>query len=71
MEVIGEAVERLSSDLQAEHPDVPWSAMARMRDLLIHAYDKVDLDEVWDAVQKDIPALISSLEPLIPPENSS
>ncbi len=40
-----------------------------MRDLLIHAYDRVDLDEVWDTVQNDIPDLIIALEKIVPPED--
>jgi len=68
LEVIGEAVKRLSGDAQKRYPDIPWSAMARMRDLLIHAYDKVDLDEIWDTVQNDIPGLITLLEKVVPPE---
>lgn len=38
LEIIGEATKQLSEGLRAEHPDVPWRAMARMRDRLIHAY---------------------------------
>ncbi len=68
LEVIGEAVKRLSDDVQKTHPDIPWSKMAKMRDILIHAYDRVDLNSVWDTVQNDIPVLISVLEPLVPPE---
>ncbi len=34
------------------HPDLPWRAMAGMRDVLIHAYDQVDLEEVWVAYQR-------------------
>lgn len=68
-EVIGEAAKRLSNDFRSSHPDIPWSSMAKMRDLLIHAYDRVDLDEVWDTIQKDIPGLISALEKIIPPED--
>lgn len=45
--------------------------MAKMRDLLIHAYDRVDLKEVWDTIQTDIPALISALERIIPPEEET
>jgi uncharacterized protein with HEPN domain len=37
-----------------------------MRDVLIHQYDSVDLDEVWRAVRQDVPALIQSLLPLAP-----
>jgi uncharacterized protein with HEPN domain len=44
--IIGEAVKRLSSDLRSQHPTIPWSLIARMRDNLIHRYDDIDLDEV-------------------------
>ena len=49
LEVMGEAVKRISPELRAQHRDLPWRGMAGMRDLLIHAYDRVDLDEVWQA----------------------
>ena len=68
LEVIGEAVKRLSDDSQRKYPDIPWSAMARMRDLRIPADDKVNLNEVWDTVQDDTPVLISRLEQIVPPE---
>ena len=42
--------------------------MARMRDMLIHSYGKVDLNEIWDTVNQDIPHLITMLEPSILPE---
>ena len=52
LEVIGEATKRLSPNFRDGHPDVPWRAMAGMRDLLIHAYDRVDLEEVWEAYRQ-------------------
>ncbi|MFM7456337.1 MAG: DUF86 domain-containing protein [Vulcanococcus sp.] len=51
LEVIGEATKRLSPSWRDRHPSIPWRAMAGMRDLLIHAYDTVDLEEVWEAYQ--------------------
>ncbi len=69
LEVMGEAVKRLSVDVQKAHPEIPWSKIARMRDILIHAYDSVDLVEVWGTVKHDIPELISSLKQIIPAEN--
>ncbi len=68
-EVMGEAVKRVSDEIRERHPDIPWSSMAKMRDLLIHAYDRVDLDEIWDTVQNDIPNLIVALEKTVPPED--
>lgn len=70
-EVMGEAAKRLSEDIQQTNPDIPWSKMAKMRDLLIHAYQKVDLDEVWKTVKNDIPPLIASIERLVPPEDET
>lgn len=66
--VIGEAVKRLSEDFRNHHPKIPWARIAGMRDKLIHEYDAVDLEEVWKTVTKDVPLLISFLEPLVPRE---
>jgi uncharacterized protein with HEPN domain len=64
--IIGEAVKRLSGKFRTEHPQIPWTKMAGMRDVLIHAYDIVDLDQVWQTATVNIPRVISQLEPLIP-----
>jgi uncharacterized protein with HEPN domain/predicted nucleotidyltransferase len=69
LEVIGEAVKRLSDDSQRKYQDIPWSAIEQVRDLHIPADDKVNLNEVWDAVQDDAPVLISRLERIVPPED--
>jgi uncharacterized protein with HEPN domain len=66
--VIGEAVKRLSEEFRGQHPQIPWTRIAGMRDKLIHQYDAVDLDEVWKTITKDIVPLISFLEPLVPQE---
>ena len=52
LEVMGEAVKRIGPELREQHSDLPWRGMAGMRDLLIHAYDRVDLDEVLQAYRK-------------------
>jgi len=62
--VLGEAVKRLSEGFRASHPDIPWRMIAGMRDQLIHAYNAVDLDEVWKTVSIDLPYLITLLGPL-------
>jgi len=67
LEVIGEVVKRLSDNSQRKYPDIPWSAMARVRDLHIPADDTVNLNEVWDTVHHDMPVLISKLEQIVPP----
>ena len=66
--VIGEAAKRLSEPFRQQHPGVPWSAAARLRDKVIHGYDVVDVDQVWQTAQADIPVLLTDLEPLVPRE---
>ena len=57
LEVIGEAVKRVSDVTRAKHPDIPWRRVAGLRDILIHEYMNVDLHEVWNIVERDIPIL--------------
>lgn len=64
--VIGEAVKRLSQPFRDQHTTIPWSLMAGMRNQLIHGYDTVDLEEVWNTATRDIPALVTELQPLLP-----
>ena len=63
LEVIGEVSKRLSPETRQKYSSVEWTAMARMRDMLIHSYGKVDLDDVWETVSQDIPRLVAALEP--------
>jgi len=65
LEVIGEATKRLSEEARAAQPDVPWRSIAGMRDILIHAYDHVDIQQVWQVTQQNIPELIDKIEPLV------
>ena len=66
--IMGEAVKRLSESFRNEHLAIPWSKIAGMRDNLIHDYQDVDLDQVWDAIERDVPALLQYIEPLLPKE---
>lgn len=68
--VLGEAVKRLSPAFRRAHPSVEWKQIAGMRDNLIHGYDVVDLDDVWDAASGDVPALAVYLQPLLNAEET-
>jgi uncharacterized protein with HEPN domain len=64
--IIGEAANRISLDFLQQHPEIPWSEMKGMRNKLIHEYNDVDFNEVWQTASKDIPKLICLLKPLLP-----
>ncbi len=57
IEIIGEAVKRLSAATREAHPEVPWSKIAGTRDRIIHGYFNVDLDIIWDVVETELPSL--------------
>ena len=65
LEVIGEAVKGLSSELTLDHPDVEWRNIAAMRNRLIHGYFSVDYSIVWDAAVGKIPGLINTIRLMI------
>jgi uncharacterized protein with HEPN domain len=61
MEIIGEATKHLPAEIVDEHPDVPWSYMAKMRDRLIHGYFGVDAEILWKAIGNRLPEILPRL----------
>jgi uncharacterized protein with HEPN domain len=71
LEIIGEAVKNLTETLKADHPDIPWKRIAGMRDKMIHEYFGVNLQLVWEAVERDLPPLHSSIDSMLRQLNGS
>jgi uncharacterized protein with HEPN domain len=62
--IIGEATKRLSSEFRTQHPEVPWREMAGMRDVIVHEYDQLDLEVIWDVVSHKLDELLRLIEHL-------
>jgi uncharacterized protein with HEPN domain len=70
-QILGEAANRVSNETQTQHPEIPWRAIIGVRNQLIHGYDTIDHEIVWDASQKHIPELIQQLERAIAKRTNS
>jgi uncharacterized protein with HEPN domain len=67
IEILGEAARRISPELQAMHPEIPWRPIVDQRNVLTHAYAEIADERIWQLAQHDIPRLLEQLAALVPP----
>ncbi len=70
LEIIGEAASRVPSEDCARYPEIPWPQIVSLRNRLIHGYDAVDLDILWQIIESDLPPLIATLEIIVGQEGA-
>ena len=66
-EVIGEAAKRVTDEYRKAYPEIPWRSMGAFRDVLIHNYEGVDLNRVWQVIERELPALKKAIAAFLPP----
>ena len=71
VEIIGEAVYKLTLDYRANHTEVNWGDIERMRHVLVHGYYKIRPQQLWETIVADIPALKPVIEKLIEDEKNN
>jgi len=65
LEIIGEAVKKLSNELKSRHPNIPFKQIAGMRDKLIHDYFGIDYEIVWHTIQNKLPEFFKLIDEII------
>ncbi len=66
LEIVGEAANRVPEEERIRITDIPWPQIVSLRNRLIHGYDEVDFDILWQIVTRDLPHLINALEIYVP-----
>jgi uncharacterized protein with HEPN domain len=65
VEIVGEAASKIDPGDRARFPGIPWLAIVGMRHRLVHGYDVVDLQILWDTVTEELSPLIAELERIL------
>jgi uncharacterized protein with HEPN domain len=66
--IIGEAASKLSDDVTKSRKDIPWGKIAGLRHRIVHDYDKINWERIWEIIGDDLPPLIEKLGKIVPPE---
>jgi uncharacterized protein with HEPN domain len=64
LQVLAESTQKMSQETKAQHPEIDWRNIGAFRNVLVHHYLGIDLEQTWDVVQNDIPDLKAKLEVL-------
>lgn len=65
LEIVGEAANRIPLENQQQYPAIPWQQIIGLRNRLIHGYDAVDFDILWQIVTVDLPPLVNVLREIL------
>ena len=65
LKIIGEAARALPASFKDQYPEVPWSKIMGMRNVLVHDYFGIDIEVVWAVVEHDLPDLKRKIEAIL------
>jgi uncharacterized protein with HEPN domain len=59
--ILGEAANQIPEQIQFEHPEIPWSSVIGTRNIIVHGYEQVKLQIIWDIIRENLLPLKTSL----------
>jgi len=65
LEIVGEAARHISEEIKHNRPNIPWKIIIGQRHVIVHDYDEIKYERLWNVCQKNLPALIGQLELLL------
>jgi uncharacterized protein with HEPN domain len=66
--IIGEAVKHLAPETRDSTSEIPWTQIAGLRDVITHAYFRIDIGRVLEIVEHDLPPLEEAIDRLLAPD---
>ena len=65
LQTIGQSVSRLSEALREAHPEINWRSIIGLRNVLVHDYLGMNLECIWDIIERDVPDLQRTVEMIL------
>ena len=65
LQIIGEAANKISADINERFTKIPWAQIVGLRNIIVHEYFGVDVEEIWNTIIHDIPKLKTEIEQII------
>jgi uncharacterized protein with HEPN domain len=65
LQIVGEAAAKVGREFHEQHPSILWPEVIAMRNVSVHDYFGVDLEEIWRVIERDLPELKNKLKKLV------
>ena len=70
-EIIGEASNNIPTEIQIKYPNIPWTKMYRLRNIVVHHYHGIDYEMIWEIIKNQLPQNYKDLQILIDIERNN